>query len=789
MKHKKKCFQPINTTLAKIKFNSFCLSVFVCITLFSLPEQLFSQSIKPKVALVLSGGGAKGIAHIPVIQALDSLGIVPDLVIGTSMGSVVGGLYAMGYSGDSIAKIASTANWDELLGGKVSLNNVSVEEMGEYNRYLLDIDIKNYKPVIKSSLLNDQNLREFLSLITYPVFNVSNFDKLPIPFRAVATDILNGKTTVLGEGSLAFAMRASMSIPGVFKAVPYEKTILVDGGMLDNFPTDIAKSMGADIIIGSDVGDDKVTIEKLENLSTLIFQSTMLTSNLKNEKNKKLCDILFTHYPNLTFSTGDFDKSNEIYKEGKIATKQNIPALVSLAKKLKDFPTTKPKLPIIDREFDLDTIEYYNFSKANLDIVKKRTRIKEHHKYSIENIAEGVRKAMGTNLFNQINYSTFSKDNKTVLQLNATEYYRSQMKASIHFDTFRGFGAILNYTGRNILGESTRVIVTADIAQQPRIRLQYQKILGNEKNWWLRSEVYGQRLSQNVYIQSEKADNLLYNAIHFDNEINRNINSFKNYFGLGINYHYTHLRPKNSLDFNAIFNLNSYFLNQLEIRAYYKTNNFNKVFYATTGNSFHVEISRSLFQAIDVNSNNTLRNFSGSTNPFFKFNFNYEDRIPIRNNVLILETSGGLLFEDKLKSDQISASRYGYAAKYFIGGYTPNVLKNSVVFAGIRENELNVSQFIKASVSFQSNLSSNIYFTPHFDMASIGFNEFKEFKNNFLAPKGKWDKYDTTSFLMSTGATISYNTFMGPILFDASWVNNNKLALFFSIGLLFNPSN
>ena len=449
--------------------------------LLTIPQHHFSQNKKPKVALVLSGGGAKGIAHIPVIQALDSLGIVPDLVIGTSMGSVVGGLYAMGYSGDSIAKIANSARWDELLGGKVSLNNVSVEEMGEFSRYLIDIDVKNYKPVIKSSLLNDQNLREFISLITYPAYNVSNFDKLPIPYRAVATDILNGKTVILGEGSIGLAMRASMSIPGVFKPVPYQNTILVDGGMLDNFPTDIAKNMGADIIIGSDVGDDKVTIEKLENLSTLIFQSTMLTSNLKNEKNKKLCDILFSHYPNLTYSTGDFNASKEIYKEGKIATNQNIPALVALAEKLKAFPTTKPQLPIIDRGFVLDTIIYNNFSRANLELVKKRADLETNNKYTIEDIAEGIRKAMGTNLFNQINYTTFSKDNKTHLQLNASEYYKSQMKASLHFDTFRGFGAIINYTGRNLLGESSRILVTGDIAQQPRIRLQYQKYLVKKK--------------------------------------------------------------------------------------------------------------------------------------------------------------------------------------------------------------------------------------------------------------------------------------------------------------------
>jgi NTE family protein len=789
MKQKKEHFRFDFYHLNKLTFKSHWLMHFLLIVIFAIPQHHFSQNKKPKVALVLSGGGAKGIAHIPVIQALDSLGIVPDLVIGTSMGSVVGGLYAMGYSGDSIAKIANSARWDELLGGKVSLNNVSVEEMSEFSRYLIDIDVKNYKPVIKSSLLNDQNLREFISLVTYPAYNVSNFDKLPIPYRAVATDILNGKTVILGEGSIGLAMRASMSIPGVFKPVPYQNTILVDGGMLDNFPTDIAKNMGADIIIGSDVGDDKVTIEKLENLSTLIFQSAMLTSNLKNEKNKSLCDILFSHYPNLTYSTGDFEASKEIYKEGKIATNQNVPALAALAEKLKAYPSPKPQLPTIDRAFILDTIVYKDFSNANLELVKKRAGIETNNKYTIEDIAEGIRKAMGTNLFNQINYTSFTINNKNYLQLTASENYKSQMKASLHFDTFRGFGAIVNYTGRNLIGKSSRILITADIAQQPKLRIQYQKIFGSEKNWWWRSETFGQRLTQDVFIKGKVADNLEFNSIHYNNEINKNINSLKSYFGFGLNYYFTHLRPKTDPGFNTVFNLNSYYYNQIEFNTHYSTNNLNKVFFASTGNRLRVELSRSLVQDIDINyTNNRSQSFSGSTNGFTKFNFNYENRIPLKNKVLVLEASGGFLFEDKITMDQISVTDFGYSAKYFLGGYTTNVLKNSTTFAGLQENQLNASQFLKINTGLQTNITSKIYLIPHLDLAIVGFKDFKEFRKNFYAPKGKWENENTSSLLLSGGATISYNTFLGPIIFDTSWVNNNKIKMFFSIGLLFNPS-
>ena len=227
----------------------------------------FSQERKPKVALVLSGGGAKGIAHIPLLQTLDSLGIVPDLIVGNSMGSVVGGLYAMGYSGDSIASIVKKANWDQLIGGRVSLKNVSVEEKTEFGRYLVDLDYSKGKVKVGKFLLNDQNLRQFIAMLTFPSYTISDFNKLPIPFRAVATDIVNGKIVVLDNGSLATAMRASMSLPGVFSPVPYKNTLLIDGAILNNFPVDVAKDLGADIIIGSDVGDGMMKKDELENIS------------------------------------------------------------------------------------------------------------------------------------------------------------------------------------------------------------------------------------------------------------------------------------------------------------------------------------------------------------------------------------------------------------------------------------------------------------------------------------------------------------------------------------------
>ena len=317
---------------------------------------MFSQDEKPTVALILSGGGAKGLAHIPTLQALDSLGIVPDILIGTRMGSVVGGLYAMGYSGDSIAAIVETVDWDVILGGAISMRDVTVEEKLQFRKFLIDLDLIEGKPKLGNALLKDQKLREFLTTLTYPVYDVDNFDDLPIPFRAMTTDIVNGKEVLLGTGILSYAMRASMSIPGVFTPVPYKNTLLVDGGVLNNFPADIAKDMGFDIIIGSDVGGGMAPKDKLTSISSLLFQAGMLASNLKDPVNKKLCDILVDHVPNLTYSTGDFNKASELISEGKIATNENMDKLVALAEKLKGFKQRVHVVPDVIDEIVFDSI-------------------------------------------------------------------------------------------------------------------------------------------------------------------------------------------------------------------------------------------------------------------------------------------------------------------------------------------------------------------------------------------------------------------------------------------------
>ncbi|MBO9583526.1 MAG: patatin-like phospholipase family protein [Flavobacterium sp.] len=766
--------------------------LIVFLFLLSLPQIIFSQEKKPKVVLVLSGGGAKGIAHIPLLQKLDSLHIVPDLIVGNSMGSIIGGLYAMGYSGDSIEKMTKNINWNKLLGGGQSLRAVSAEEKREFQRYLVGIGIKDGKLNSIGSLLNDQNLREYLSELTFPVYNVKDFDSLSIPFRAMATDLAEGKEVILSKGSLAYAMRASMSLPAIFKPMPYEKSVLVDGGVLNNFPTDVAKQMGADIIIGSDVGGGMEPVDKLNNIMTVLMQTSMFPSNIKNPANRDLCTILVDHLPNLRFSTADFADSDEIYKDGKIATNQNLPALIALSEKLKRFPQRSHKLPDMLKEFVLDTIVYKKISPENLPLVIGRANLKTHVKYTTKDLIAGVNRAMGTNLFEEITYSYFIKDgDKLGITLFGLERAKNQLNTSVHYDTYRGVGIIFNYTGRNVLADASRLLITADIAEQPKARINYQKNFGGHREWWWMTEAYGAFLRQELYINGNASDNMLYNAFEFNNEINRNLNSLRSYFGFGLNYHFTNIKPKYDREYNPnSISINDYNFNNIEFNMHYSYNNMDKVYFATNGTIIKSNLARSFLADMNATfSDPALTHISGSTNNYTKFGFTFEKRLTIKKKITgIVGFDSYFIFQDKLKEDQISFSEFGYASKYFLGGIIPSSGSNRFSFAGLHEDELNVTQYMGLKLGSQVNLIGKIYITPHFNIATVGFGTFNNYIDHAFNPKGNWDENIESSLVISGGAAVSYESILGPIHFDASWINNiDKVRLFFSVGLSLNP--
>lgn len=288
-----------------------------------------------RIGLVLSGGGARGAAHIGVLKMLDQLHVPVDAIAGTSMGAVVGGLYASGLSGRQIEQAMASVNWQTAFRDHPPRNELDYRRKQESERYLvnLPLGLQGRKLVIPKGLIQSQRLTETLRQLTLPVAVISDFDRLPTPFRAVATNLETGAPVVLGSGDLATAMRASMAVPGVFAPVDYHGQVLVDGGLADYLPIDVARAMHVDVLI---VVDSGYTLQPRKNLISLpsITQqmvSILLRKNIEQQLSGLSSQDLIISPELGNFSSYDFVDTLKIVNAGAAAAQKLAGRLRSLA--------------------------------------------------------------------------------------------------------------------------------------------------------------------------------------------------------------------------------------------------------------------------------------------------------------------------------------------------------------------------------------------------------------------------------------------------------------------------
>lgn len=225
---------------------------------------------RPKVGLALSGVSARGFAHIGVLKVLEEVGMPVDYITGTSMGSIVGSLYAIGYPVEELDNIARQVDWDDLFRDNVGRRYMSMEDKRWDARYQASLFLDRGRIRLPSGLVAGQKVSELLARLTWSVHHVSNFDELPIPFACVATDIATGEPVVLRKGSLPEAVRASMAIPTLFTPVIINDRLLVDGLIARNLPAQEVRKMGAHVVIGVDVGSDLWPVEDLESMVDIL---------------------------------------------------------------------------------------------------------------------------------------------------------------------------------------------------------------------------------------------------------------------------------------------------------------------------------------------------------------------------------------------------------------------------------------------------------------------------------------------------------------------------------------
>ena len=405
---------------------------------------------RKKVVLVLSGGGARGSAHIGVIKVLEEYHVPVDMIVGTSMGSIVGGLYAGGWSSEDIDERITTMDWGGVFMDRLDRRDKSFRRKEEDARFLIPIKMrfKNWKPYIPSAVIGGQNLELLFQGLEIEATGERDFDKLPIPYRAVASDLATGKAVILSKGSLSKAMRASMALPGIFPPVEIDGEQLSDGGMAANFPIRIARALGADVVIGVDITSPLRKKEELGNILTRIDQVTGLLTNANKEADMAAVEpqdiIIVPELGDITFS--DFAKAKETIVRGEVAARDAEARLRALSvsdAEWAEYMARHHRRP--ESELVVDKVVINNTSYLSDKIVDRKIKVPTGEPLVEEDLAKQISHLYGMDVFGTISHEFQPVDGQRTLTLNVPPKPYSRNSLQFGFFMASDFNGDFNF--------------------------------------------------------------------------------------------------------------------------------------------------------------------------------------------------------------------------------------------------------------------------------------------------------------------------------------------------------
>ncbi|MFD2643245.1 patatin-like phospholipase family protein [Pseudomonas japonica] len=437
------------------------LSLLLAVVPFSL---FAAEAARPKVGLVLSGGAARGLAHIGVLKALEEQGVKIDAIAGTSMGAVIGGLYASGYKVEELEKLARSIDWQQALSDAPPRKDIPFRRKQDDRDFLVKQKISfrdDGSLGLPLGVIQGQNLALLLESLLAHTSDTRDFDKLPIPFRAVATDIASGEKVVFNRGHLPQVIRASMSIPAVFAPVELDGRLLVDGGMVDNIPLDIVREMGVDVAIVVDIGTPLRNRKQLGTVVDVLNQSITLMTRRNSEEQLAALrreDILIQP-PLASISATDFGRAEEMMEAGYRATRILDNRLVALRPPEGDLQLAVARSP--DQRTPLITaIRIENDSKVSDDVIRYYIRQPVGEPLDLGRLQTDMGTLYGLDYFDRVQYRVVHKGKEHSLVINArgrtggTDYLRLGLNLSddMRGDSAFNLGASYRVNGINQLG-------------------------------------------------------------------------------------------------------------------------------------------------------------------------------------------------------------------------------------------------------------------------------------------------------------------------------------------------
>jgi NTE family protein len=443
------------------------LTMLALLCILSPNLSLAEETKRPKIGLVLGGGGAKGAAHIGVLKVLEEQKIPIDYIAGTSMGAIVGALYASGLTADELEKVITAIDWKDVFSGDPDRRDIDYRRKQEDFEHLtkLSVGIKDGKVVTPKGLIKDQKVNVLFETLMLHTSDIHDFDNLPIPYRAVAADLETGEMVVLKGGRLADAARASMSVPGAFPPIELNGRLLIDGGIVRNVPIDIVREMGADIIICVDVDKPMATRKELGGSLSILNQmiDIMMKKNVKDQVKTLGPQDVYMNPELGELGSGDFDKAAEISRLGEKAAREKIDSLKRYSVSDSEYAafTARHHRELV-KEVKVASvkIEVEGESKISPDYVASRLSVKPGDTIDVEQMKDEAGKVYGTGDFERVDLHVKRQQDGYDLVVKAKErswgpnYLRLGFALESDFKGSSSYNILVDYTRRwiNSLG-------------------------------------------------------------------------------------------------------------------------------------------------------------------------------------------------------------------------------------------------------------------------------------------------------------------------------------------------
>ncbi|MFH7015902.1 patatin-like phospholipase family protein [Flavobacterium sp. FlaQc-47] len=739
--------------------------MFVFTLLFFSSQKSFSQETsekekqaearRPKIGLVLSGGGAKGFAHIGVLKVLEEAGIKIDYIGGTSMGSIIGGLYASGYNASQIDSIFKRTNFDELINDYIPRSSKNFYGKKNDELYAIVLPFSNFKVGIPEALSKGMYNYNLLSSLTRNVRHVRDFNKLPTPFLCIGTNIETGEEVLLNKGNLVQAMMASAAFPSLFTPVEIDGNLLVDGGVVNNYPIKEVRNLGADIIIGVDVQDDLMKRKNLKNATRILVQITNLQSIDKMKDKIKDTDVYIK--PDIRdYGVISFDKGEQIIRKGEeaaFAVYEKIKTLVN-----EDNFYKKPKLKIVTDTIEIDQINSEKLENFTREYIRGKLRFKPGSTITYDDLKTGINNLNATQNFSTISYCLQPDGKKDdldlVLKENPTQTY---LKLGLHYDGLYKSGILLNLTHKKTFLKND--ITSLDVILGDNFRYDFNYYVENGFNisFGFRSRLNQFNRNVTTSISNFIPENQNVNLINVDFMDVTNQAYFQTIFvqkflmGGGFEYKYLKINSPTLSNNENIIEKSNYF----SLFGYLKYDSFDNKSFPHSGLYFSGDLQ-------------TYMASSDYTKQFKPFSIAKAEiafaRTLFRKATIKISADAGF----NIGSDSVPFF------DFILGGFGYSRISNFNYFYGYDFLSIAGNSFIKSAITLDYELfkKNHVNFTANF--ANLGDDIFTT--------------VDWISMPKYSGYAVGYGleTIIGPIEIKQSWSpETSKSYTWFSIGFQF----